>query len=188
MSCVFRPDFVGFYGKLPRRGDFVVNAVPRGCVDAWDGWARAALHAGRAALGEGWTARWMAAPIWRFRLKAGICGADALIGAFLPSVDAVGRQFPLIVLAGAADPAALVQGGVWLEGAIDAAVAAITRDHTPEVLATRLRGDYADGALLLHSWWTEGGPYRAASQHDWAGLPEARDFAAMIADTERVIS
>lgn len=188
MIFVFKPDFIGFYGKLPSRGDFIVDAIPRACVDAWDRWARESLHAGRAALSARWTERWMAAPIWRFRLPAGICGRDALIGAFLPSIDRVGRQFPLFVLAGAADSVALEGGGLWLESAVDQAVAAITEDHPPDVLAAGLRGDFADRTLTVQGWWTEGGPYRAASHEDWTGLPNAQDFAAMISDAERVVS
>jgi type VI secretion system protein ImpM len=188
VSFVFNPDFIGFYGKLPSRGDFVVDAVPRACVDEWDAWARAALYAGRAALGECWTERWMAAPIWRFQLPPGICGNDALIGAFLPSIDKVGRQFPLLVVAGAADPVPLAQGGIWLEAAVDQAVAAITQDLSPEALAMGLRGNCAEGKLPAPGWWTEGGPYRAASHEDWTGLPAAQDFAAMISDVGRVLS
>ncbi len=41
----------------------------------------------------------MSAPIWRFTLDAGVAGPQAALGVLMPSVDRVGRQFPLTLAA-----------------------------------------------------------------------------------------
>jgi len=48
----------------------------------------------RDALGKGWLEVYLEAPIWRFWLGPEICGRT-VIGALMPSVDGVGRYFPL---------------------------------------------------------------------------------------------
>jgi len=87
----------GFYGKLPMRGDFVTRALPPGFVTPWDEWLQRCLSFAQAELGEGWLDLYLNCPIWRFAIGAGACGPDAAIGVMIPSVDAVGRYFPLIV-------------------------------------------------------------------------------------------
>ena len=47
-----------------------------------------------ADAGRRWIDAYNRAPIWRFWLGADFCG-EAMIGAFMPSVDGVGRAFPL---------------------------------------------------------------------------------------------
>src|SRR5229473_1881218 len=86
---------IGFCGKLPARGDFVTSGLPRRFTEAWHDWLQPVLAASRRALGEDWLAAWLEAPIWRFALSPGICGPDAVLGLWMPSVDRVGRYFPL---------------------------------------------------------------------------------------------
>jgi len=63
-----------------------------------------ALSASRQSLGERWQEAFLKAPIWRFWLGADLCGAT-VAGAFMSSLDGVGRYFPLTVFAYAdADP------------------------------------------------------------------------------------
>ena len=88
----------GLYGKLPAKRDFVAVATPRDFLSAWEPWMQGGLSASRAALGTGWQAAYLKAPIWRFWLGADICGAS-VIGAFMPSVDGIGRYFPLTLFA-----------------------------------------------------------------------------------------
>ena len=40
----------------------------------------------------------MSAPIWRFTLSAGLAGPDAMLGVLMPSMDRVGREFPLTLM------------------------------------------------------------------------------------------
>ncbi|MBK0327122.1 type VI secretion system-associated protein TagF [Rhodobacteraceae bacterium F11138] len=94
----------GAFGKMPSVGDFFRLNPPPGFVSVWDGWLQNALLAGQSALGEEWDAHYMSAPIWRFTLSAGLAGPDKVIGVLMPSVDRVGRRFPLTLAAVAATP------------------------------------------------------------------------------------
>jgi type VI secretion system protein ImpM len=90
---------VGFYGKLPCRGDFLQRRAPQDFVDAWDAWLQESLHTLRTRLEEQWLNIYLTGPVWRFALAAGVCGAGTYIGILVPSVDRVGRYFPLTVVA-----------------------------------------------------------------------------------------
>lgn len=90
---------MGFYGKLPCRGDFVQRRVPREFVEPWDVWLQECLTLSRSQLQERWLEAYLVSPIWRFALAGGVCGAAAYAGVLLPSVDLVGRYFPLTLVA-----------------------------------------------------------------------------------------
>ncbi len=87
----------GFYGKLPALGDFVSRRLPRAFVEPWDAWLQDCLTCSRQQLGDDWLEFYLTSPIWRFVLSPGVCGAQAWAGAMMPSVDGVGRYFPLTV-------------------------------------------------------------------------------------------
>ena len=89
----------GWYGKVPCVGDFVRRGLSPQFVSAWDGWMQNLLLIGRDALGDRWQECYFGAPIWRFALSPGVCGPLAAAGIVMPSVDRVGRQFPLCLLA-----------------------------------------------------------------------------------------
>jgi type VI secretion system protein ImpM len=88
----------GVFGKLPMKRDFVAINAPREFLEMWERWMQAALSASREALRQEWQKAFLSAPIWRFWLGCDISGATAL-GAFMPSLDGVGRYFPLTVFA-----------------------------------------------------------------------------------------
>ena len=87
----------GFYGKLPALGDFVQRGLPREFTVPWDEWLARAVAESRAQLGESWLDVYLTSPLWRFVLTAGTCGPNAWAGVLMPSVDRVGRYFPLTV-------------------------------------------------------------------------------------------
>jgi type VI secretion system protein ImpM len=89
----------GFYGKLPSHGDFLRRRVSDTFVDTWDAWLRECLAASQAALGPRWLDLYLTGPAWRFACAAGACGAVPVIGVVAPSVDQVGRYFPLTIVA-----------------------------------------------------------------------------------------
>lgn len=86
---------LGFYGKIPGNGDFVSRQLPRTFVDPWDQWLQESISSSRQQLGEKWLDRYLIGPIWRFALSSGVCGDNAWVGLVMPSVDSVGRYFPL---------------------------------------------------------------------------------------------
>jgi type VI secretion system protein ImpM len=85
----------GWYGKTPSLGDFASRRLPQGFVGAWDSWLQHGMAASRAQLGESWLDIYLNSPIWRFALLPGLCGAQAWVGLMMPSIDKVGRHFPL---------------------------------------------------------------------------------------------
>jgi type VI secretion system protein ImpM len=99
---------VGFYGKLPSHGDFLRRRVSDAFVDAWDAWLRECLAASRTALGPRWLDLYLTSPAWRFACAAGACGPAPVIGLLVPSVDQVGRYFPLTLVSELPAQASLV--------------------------------------------------------------------------------
>ncbi len=89
---------VGFYGKLPCRGDFLQRRAPQDFVDAWDEWLQSCIHESREKLLDAWLDAYLTAPVWRFVLASGACGEGVYAGILVPSVDRVGRYFPLTVI------------------------------------------------------------------------------------------
>ena len=88
----------GFFGKVMSHADFVSRRMPPGFLQRWDGWLQEALHVSRQRLGPCWLATYLHSPIWRFALAADACDAHAWAGIMMPSVDSVGRQFPLTIV------------------------------------------------------------------------------------------
>jgi type VI secretion system protein ImpM len=85
----------GFYGKFPNLGDFANRRLPKELIEPWDQWLQASLAASRARLGEAWLEQYLTSPLWRFVLGPGVAGPGAWAGVLMPSVDRVGRYFPL---------------------------------------------------------------------------------------------
>lgn len=112
----------GLYGKVPAHGDFVRRGLPSSFVTPWDDWLQAGIARARAGLGAHWADAWDAAPAWRFALPAGACGPDAVAGVMLPSMDTVGRRFP-ITLAATLPPGAPVPQADWFDALEGAALA-----------------------------------------------------------------
>lgn len=150
MTAQPAPTIRGFWGKIPARGDFVGLGLPGDFVRAWDGWMQAVLPAARAILGDAWLPAWMEAPVWHFALAPGACGPWAALGVWMPSVDRVGRHFPL-VLAEIFPEAAAAPGAAAHAGLLAAAEAAgrdaLAHDLTPEALAARIAGAPPEDAL-----------------------------------------
>jgi type VI secretion system protein ImpM len=88
---------LGFYGKLPAKGDFLGRRLPRSFVDPWDAWLQDAVGQSREAMGEAWLDSYLTSPLWRFLLGPDLCGPDTVAGVMMPSVDRVGRYFPLVL-------------------------------------------------------------------------------------------
>ena len=117
------PEPPGCYGKLPSRGDFVTRRFERAFIDPWDLWLQQAIVASRSALAERWLDFYLTSPIWHFALGAGTCGARPVLGVMIPSVDSVGRYFPLMLgraLAPGSDATATLRANAAWYHAIEA--------------------------------------------------------------------
>jgi type VI secretion system protein ImpM len=89
---------VGFFGKLPSHGDFIERRVTESFREVWDPWLQRGITDSRAELGGRWLDCYLTSPLWRFFLSEGVAGAASYAGLLLPSVDRVGRYFPLTVV------------------------------------------------------------------------------------------
>jgi type VI secretion system protein ImpM len=96
----------GAFGKMPALGDFFQINAPKGFVRVWDDWLQRAMVAAADTIGTAWDDQYLSAPIWRFSLAPGIAGPANVIGVLMPSVDRVGRRFPLALMTSVAGPSA----------------------------------------------------------------------------------
>ena len=126
----------GAYGKMPGLGDFFRLDTPPGFVSVWDDWLQNGLKAARLSLGADWQESYMSAPIWRFWLGAGLAGRASVVGVMMPSVDRVGRMFPLTLMA-QTDPEGASDEGLF-ESLEEVALAALDDNMTRDALADRL--------------------------------------------------
>ena len=128
------PAVPGLYGKLPILGDFVSRRLPASFVQTWDAWIQEALSASRAQLDSEWLEVYLTSPIWRFVLSPGNCGDKASAGILMPSVDKVGRYYPLTLAAVLDDQAALpylfVVAAAWFDALEQLALSALEDDVT----------------------------------------------------------
>lgn len=136
----------GWYGKLPALGDFASRRLTPEWIAQWDGWLAAGLHQLREASPETWLNDYLASPAWRFALLPGSLpdgsGEGLRVGVMIPSVDRVGRYFPLVVISpplprpnDGAQVAALWQWAGLLE---EIAVNALHDDWSAETLDAAL--------------------------------------------------
>ena len=198
----------GYFGKVSTLGDFVSRGLPDGLVTAWDAWLQQCIHASQQQLGDQWLNHYLTSPVWRFAISPGILSPEGLGGVMMPSVDRVGRYFPLMIGAVGApplldwfhkhvawydavedlaraslDPAfRLAQFDAMPEPAlIDAAQAAPAGGVWRFALDEGLGERVAAVGLQGHSlWWTDGAPGVEPSMLMCAGMPRAERFAAML--------
>jgi type VI secretion system protein ImpM len=128
----------GWYGKIPNLGDFASRRLPSRFIVAWDDWLQRALASSRAQLGGQWLDLYLTSPVWRFLLMPGVCGSAAWAGVLMPSVDRVGRYFPLTIALELPQVALrqdrLERLSAWLAQAEGAALATLDLSVTPERL------------------------------------------------------
>jgi type VI secretion system protein ImpM len=195
---------IGLYGKLPCNGDFLHRRLPQEFVDVWDGWVRESLAASRTQLAGRWLDIYLTAPVWRFVLARGFCGDSVYAGVFLPSVDRVGRYFPLTIAArwpGESVALSSVSSQArWFDAAESLAVQALESftleledfDRSVTGLVSEIESgrdflpDIPELSELEHTlhplslWWTEGSYEVGPGMLCINGLPKPRSFAAML--------
>lgn len=112
---------LALFGKLPSKRDFVAVDMPRDLLRLWEAWLQGSVSAAQNSLGARWHDTYLTAPIWRFWLGSGLAGRE-VVGALMPSLDGVGRFFPLAVFAVAGEgesvaPPADDSQAPWFEAA-----------------------------------------------------------------------
>ncbi len=166
----------GWYGKVPYLGDFASRRLPQKFIATWDSWLQQSMSASRVRLGAQWLDAYLHSPIWRFVLLPGVIGDEFWAGLIMPSVDKVGRHFPLTIAASIAPRpgilATIVASGNWYAAIENTALAALNTAFTVEQFEARLAGapfqdglyqEQDTGALDLAGWWSQpGAPFAAA--------------------------
>ncbi len=176
----------GWYGKLPALGDFASRRLPALFIEPWDRWLAAGLVHWRET-DEEWLEAFLAAPTWRFALGAGVPFAESpgYAGVLMPSVDRVGRYFPLTVVRvrGPQESAAPLP---WLQALESCTFQALQNDWDAERFDTELGGldapseggfDWPDKGRAL--WWCERDG-EVAAPIGTAGLPQGSAFVRLL--------
>lgn len=196
---------VGYFGKVTTHGDFVSRRLPDDMLQAWDAWLQQCIQTSRQQLCNDWLSHYLTSPVWRFAIAPGVLSRDGWSGVMMPSVDRVGRHFPLM-LAAPCNGALLERVHrqvAWYDALDDLArcsldpsftlaqfdTAPSAPDSLPALTGLRwclpLQADMtaavAEVALQGRSlWWTEGSPSVASSLLVCSGMPDAQGYAAML--------
>jgi type VI secretion system protein ImpM len=112
-------------------------------IEGWDAWLQRAMSESREALGPRWLECFLSAPVWRFVVPAGMFSKAGWVGLLLPSVDRVGRYFPLTIAAPVhADsidvPSTLGRALPWLDSIDTVALEALTPELDLDAFDRRL--------------------------------------------------
>ena len=177
----------GWYGKLPTLGDFASRRLPPLFVEPWDHWLAEGLASWRDSDPD-WLDAFLAAPTWRFALGAGVPfdKSPGYAGVLMPSVDRVGRYFPLTVVR----PRGATEDQVpeaWLQALEGLAVAALHDDWNAERFDAELEAidqaadagpDWPEAGRTL--WWCERAG-EVSAPVGTTGLPGTAALARLLA-------
>lgn len=133
----------GLFGKVPQKRDFMSMQMPTAVLSPFETWLQSGVAASRNELGQTWQDHYLVAPIWRFWIGKHILGTT-VAGALMPSVDQVGRYFPLSIMYFADDgdhlpPPLLSPLDHWY-AAIEQRLLGALAEETDAYLATVLQG------------------------------------------------
>ncbi len=172
----------GLYGKLPAHGDFVQHNLDPMFVSVWDNWLQKSLLASQEDLQDNWLNLYLIGPIWRFALSSGVIDEDnCWSGIIIPSVDKVGRYYPLTVATALPADTALAsfmtQAGPWFTEIENIVLEALEIGWTLEEIAYKL-GDpgLESDELAIGEEFTQNKDFQAVIHID---SPENRLLQAM---------
>lgn len=137
-------DMAGWHGKLPALGDFASRRLPPAFVEPWDAWLSGGLQWLREDAPDTWLAAYLDSPVWRFVLMPGVLSPaptdPGWAGVLMPSVDRVGRYFPLTIAQPLVAPHSVASPALWhwLACLDDLAAAALHGDWDIERLEREL--------------------------------------------------
>ena len=175
------PAAPGWFGKVVMLGDFAHRRLPQSFVDTSDRWLSLCVSASRAQLGSRWLDTYLTGPVWRFAWAPGIVDSQWWFGVLMPSVDAVGRYFPLVVCASGQNPPMSTQAlstlSNWYAHASDAALRTLQPGSSLESFEADLASapHWQDDAATAPIFGMEAAPKRrhlvlqgAPTLADWA--------------------
>ena len=171
----------------------------------WDCWICESLLASRQRLQECWREAYLRSPAWRFVLAQGLCGEGMYAGIMLPSIDRVGRCFPLTIVACWGVENSELQTACnqkrWFESAVALGLATLSSPTIDfDEFDRRVAGLAADlvaggdrtagpGAMALRElerrlyplsfWWSSASGETKSDMLCVSGLPDPGGFAVM---------
>ena len=151
------PRRIGWWGKLPARGDFVGRGLPPRWRAEWDGWLLRGLALAAAELdGDALRERLAGFAPWRY--VALPARGEAWCGIVVPSHDRVGRAFPLTLAERVTAPASPASCAARLVSLLDAATEGPEAlEAAIATLPARNKHDVAPGATWpappASLWW-----------------------------------
>jgi type VI secretion system protein ImpM len=172
---------VGVFGKVPGRGDFLTRDLDPVFADIWHGWLARELSAARSDLQARFEEAYLQAPAWRFAITPGIAGPE-VTGVMIPSVDEVGRYFPLTLAAEGA-----IAEPQWYEPLEALARAALEKEWTVEPWLAELAALPAPvpaASVTGVLFWGEGSPLVAPGERRFTALPSGQAFLGLFLDQE----
>jgi type VI secretion system protein ImpM len=183
------PLVAGWYGKMPCLGDFASRRLAPDFVDLWDGWLQRSIATSRQQLGDTWLDTFLTSPMWRFALTPGLCGREAYVGVLVPSVDKVGRYFPLTFAVGLDPRASLtraMRAESWFARLENTALSALNAEFSIDALERLLAAcplqdgltREPSGAHEFSARWREADTPQVFHLSSAQALPEALESAA----------
>ena len=193
----------GLFGKLHAKRDFIAVVAPRALLDKWEPWMQSSISASRDDLDKDWQQAFLTAPIWRFWLGADICGTT-VTGAFMSSLDGVGRYYPLTIFACAdagspIPPPDIDAQDEWLTASEQFLLSTLEKETAFETITAALErlappvcqpATLSDGALRSANhastyaaasfWWTLGGNNYQQLALSCRGMPDPFLFSGML--------
>jgi type VI secretion system protein ImpM len=196
------PSRIGFFGKLPTHGDFVSWGFGPDLERRMQDWLQAGLQQVREVMGDGWDREFRAMQPWRFIVERNLWLPATLAGVLVPSLDRVGRSFPLIVLSQVpnfqAHPRQLYRDETWFTAAEGIAESSLRRDfdmahfietlkrlrsprpqETPEAEVPALERPASDTL-----WWTVMPGDRRVTGFRHPGPPRSDDLLKLVQHAE----
>ncbi len=132
----------GIYGKLPAHGDFLVRNLPQTFIDVWDEWLQCVVAGSRNILADDWLDFYLTSSVWRFGLDSGVVDQQRWAGILVPSVDSVGRYFPLSIAVPLAQGenlyALMADGDGWFAELQQVAISGLHEQLTVDDLCEKL--------------------------------------------------
>ncbi|WP_427913439.1 type VI secretion system-associated protein TagF [Ramlibacter sp. MMS24-I3-19] len=170
LDMVKLPRRIGWWGKLPARGDFVGRGLPPRWRAQWDGWLQQGLALAASTIdGDALRERLAGFAPWRYLALPS--QGEAWCGIVVPSHDRVGRAFPLTLAERVIAPVSLAACAARLALLLDAAA------EGPEAL------EEAIAALPAHAIADDASTpaWPAPPASAWTPLSAADDSDALVA-------
>jgi len=178
-------DAPAWFGKIAGLGDFASRRLNQEVAGALDTWLAQGIETSRAQLGEHWLNAYLTSPLWRFAWAPGVLDASWWFGVMMPSVDNVGRYFPLVVLQSrSATPTsgdALMRLEQWYAGIADAALRTLQPDSSLERFEADLQQAAQSSPLPIDN---AGAPWAtvASAERIRCEIPAGAPLAAWIGE------